>query len=151
VYRPHVLKCLAQLDVSRPTIPDRACRDGIVPDGAAAKVISRVKISPSAFALVQQGMAGTVVNEGTAAQAFEGFPLDRVRVMGKSGTAQMAPKQPFSWFAAIAEASGKEIVVVALVEEGGTGSQTAAPIVRRVLEQHFDIPHGSFEAGTSAD
>lgn len=151
VYRPHVMKCLAQLDVSRATDVDEACRTGIVPDTASPKVLTRLEAAPGALRFIEEGMTGTVVGSGTAASAFSGFPHDQVYVSAKSGTAQMNPKQPFSWFAAIARAKGKEIVVVALVEEGGTGSQTAAPIVRRVLEQHFDVPQGSFEAGVSAD
>ena len=52
----------------------------------------------------------------------------------------MKPKQPFSWFAAIAKArADKQIVVVALVEEAGSGSQIAAPIVRKVIEEHFEV------------
>jgi penicillin-binding protein 2 len=96
-------------------------------------------------------MSGTVRGEGTAAAAFSGFPLDRVFVAGKSGTAQMKPRQPFSWFAAIAKAQGKEVVIVALVEEGGTGSQIAAPIVRHALDEYFGVPAAGFEAGVRAD
>lgn len=151
VYRPHVLKCLAQLNVSRPTVVNEACEAGIVPKAAAPKVTERVDIPPGAFSLIESAMAGTVRGEGTAAGAFSGFPLDRVFVAGKTGTAQMKPKQPFSWFAGIGKAQGKEIVVVALVEEAGTGSQIAAPIVRRVLDHHFGVQSGSFEAGTRAD
>ena len=96
-------------------------------------------------------MKGTVEGEGTAAAAFSGFPLDRVDVAGKSGTAQMDPKQPFSWFSAIAKAGDKEIVVVALVEEAGTGSQIAAPIVRRVIDQHFQVKKGEIKLGAATD
>ncbi|HYZ92694.1 MAG TPA: penicillin-binding protein 2 [Actinomycetota bacterium] len=152
VYRPHVLKCLAQLNVSRPTVVDEACRAGLVPKAASPKVMGRVEIPPGAFTAIEQAMSGTVRDEGTAAGAFTGFPLDRVFVAGKTGTAQMKPKQPFSWFAAIGKAGGREIVVVALVEEAGTGSQIAAPIVRRVMDQHFGVAQASgFEAGVRAD
>lgn len=152
VYRPHVLKCLAQLNVSRPTVVDEACKAGLVPKAASPKVLGRVDIPPGAFTLIEDAMSGAVRGEGTAAGAFTGFPLDRVFVAGKTGTAQMKPKQPFSWFAGIAKAQGKEIVVVALVEEAGTGSQIAAPIVRRVIDQHFDVSQSrGFEAGSRAD
>ncbi len=152
VYRPHVLKCLAQLNVSRPTVVNEACKAGLVPKAASPKVLGRVDIPPRAFTFIEDAMSGTVRGEGTAAGAFSGFPLDRVFVAGKTGTAQMKPKQPFSWFASIAKAQGKEIVVVALVEEAGTGSQIAAPIVRRVIDQHFGVAQkGGFEAGVRAD
>jgi penicillin-binding protein 2 len=151
MYRPHVLKCLAQLDVSQPTVADEACESGVVPRSATPKVLGRVEIAPGALAFMESSMRGTLRDEGTAAAAFTGFPVDRVDVGGKSGTAQMKPKQPFSWFASIAKADDKEIVVVALVEESGSGSLIAAPIVRKVLEQYFDVRKGEFKAGTVTD
>ena len=151
VYRPHVLKCLAQLDVSQPTVPEQACRSGTVPRSAQPKVLQRLDIAPGALGFMEGSMKGTVRDQGTAASAFDGFPMDRVDVAGKSGTAQMKPKQPFSWFASIAKDGDKAIVVVALVEESGSGSQIAAPIVRRVLEEHFDVRPGEFRAGRAAD
>ncbi len=151
VYRPHVLKCLAQLDVSRPTVVGQSCESGVVPKSAEPKVLQRVKIAPGALSFMEGSMKGTVQGDGTAASAFEGFPLDRIDVAGKSGTAQMKPRQPFAWFAAIARAEDKDIVVVALVEESGSGSLIGAPIVRKVLEQYFDVRQGAFKAGTAAD
>jgi penicillin-binding protein 2 len=151
VYRPHVLKCLAQLDVSRAVDVNQACPNGIVPEKASPKVLGTVPAPAGAFAFIQQSMNGTVTGDGTAARPFSGFPFDRVFVAGKTGTAQMAPKQPFSWFAAIARQGSKQLVVAALVEEGGTGSQVAAPIVRRVIERYYGLPEGSFEAGVRAD
>jgi penicillin-binding protein 2 len=151
VYRPHVLKCVAQLDVSEPTVPDEACESGVVPRSAKPKVLQRLDIAPGALAFMEGSMRGTVRDEGTAASAFSGFPIDRLDVGGKSGTAQMKPKQPFSWFASIAKSGTKQIVVVALVEESGSGSLIAAPIVRKVLEQFFDVRKGEFKPGAAAD
>jgi penicillin-binding protein 2 len=122
-----------------------------VPKSASPKVINRVDIPPGAFSIIENAMSGTVQGSGTASAAFEGFPLGQVEVAGKTGTAQMKPKQPFSWFASIAKAHGKEIVVVALVEEAGTGSQIAAPIVRKVIERYFGIRSKTFEVGVRAD
>jgi penicillin-binding protein 2 len=72
--------------------------------------------------------------QGTAAAAFAGFPLDRVPVMGKTGTAQVNGKADTALFAAVAPADDPKYVVVAVVEEAGFGSTVAAPIVRRVIE-----------------
>jgi penicillin-binding protein 2 len=151
VYRPHVLKCLAQLDVSQPTVVDEACGSGVVPRSATPKVLQRVDVAPGALSFIEGSMYGTVRDSGTAAAAFNGFPIDSIDVGGKSGTAQMKPKQPFSWFASIAKSHDKQIVVVALVEESGSGSLIAAPIVRKVLEQYFDVRKGEFKAGAAAD
>ena len=72
--------------------------------------------------------------EGTAASAFAGFPLDRVPVAGKTGTAQVNGRADTSLFAAVAPANEPHYVVVAVIEEAGFGSTVAAPIVRGVLE-----------------
>ena len=42
------------------------------------------------------------------------------------------------------EAQGREYVVVALVEQGGHGSSTAAPIVRRIIEGLYGVTNTQF-------
>ena len=59
---------------------------------------------------------------------------------GKTGTAEVNPFEPYSWFAAMAPANDPQYVVVALVEQGGHGSQSAAPVVRRILDGLFGLP-----------
>ena len=71
---------------------------------------------------------------GTARTAFEGFP---VAVAGKTGTAEKKPEDDYAWFMGYAPADQPEILVVALIEQGGHGSSVAAPVVRRVLERYF--------------
>jgi penicillin-binding protein 2 len=84
---------------------------------------------------VLAGLRGAVARrEGTAAAAFTGFPLDRVPVEGKTGTAQVMGKADTALFVAVAPADQPRFVVAAVVEEAGFGSAVAAPIVRRVLE-----------------
>ena len=77
---------------------------------------------------------------GTAATAFAGFQFSQVPVAGKTGTAEVKPHQPTSWFAAMAPAYDPQYVVVAVVEQGGHGSTTAAPVVRKILEGLFGLP-----------
>jgi penicillin-binding protein 2 len=91
---------------------------------------------------VRDALTG-VVRSGTAAGAFSGFPFAKVWIAGKTGTAEIRsspPQQDYSWFAAMTEAGGEDYVVVALVEQGGHGSTTAAPIVRRVIEGLYGLP-----------
>lgn len=84
---------------------------------------------------VLAGLAAAVASpEGTAAAAFAGFPLDRVPVAGKTGTAQVTGKADTSLFAAVVPAGDPRYVVVAVIEEAGFGSAVAAPVVRRVIE-----------------
>lgn len=92
-------------------------------------------LDPGALRAVVAGLHRAVgTREGTAAAAFAGFPLDRVPVAGKTGTAEVDGKGDTALFAAVAPADDPRYVVVAVVEEAGFGSTVAAPIVRRVLE-----------------
>jgi len=105
------------------------------PDPGAPAAPSSVGIDPGARSAVLTGLLRAVgTREGTAAAAFAGFPLDRVPVLGKTGTAQVTGKADTSLFAAVAPANDPRYVVVAVVEESGFGSVVAAPIVRKVLE-----------------
>ncbi len=90
-------------------------------------------------AYVRNALEGTV-RYGTAAGAFGGFPFSQVSVAGKTGTAEVDSKQDYSWFAAMAEAGGERHVVVVLVEQGGHGSTTAAPIARHIIEGIYGLP-----------
>ena len=85
---------------------------------------------------------------GTAATAFAGFPLSEIPVAGKTGTAQRPPFQDTSWFAAMVPAGDPQYVIVAMVEQGGHGSTSAAPIVRQVIEGLYGID--STGAGATA-
>ena len=85
------------------------------------------------------GFTGVVENaKGTAAQAFTGFP--KGLAAGKTGTAQVTGKQNTSWFVAMSPATNPKYVVLAVVEEGGYGAQTSAPIVRAIMEQLNRLP-----------
>ena len=99
----------------------------------------KLPFAASDLAYVRDALAGTV-RDGTAAAVFRGFPLNDVWVSGKTGTAQVFNRQDFSWFAAMTARGEQKYVVVAVVEQGGHGATTAAPIVRRVIEALYGLP-----------
>lgn len=85
------------------------------------------------------GLAGVTSDPGgTATAVFAGFPPGLVA--GKTGTAQVEGKQPTSWFVGLTPAATPKYVVLAVVEEAGYGAQTAAPIVRRVVQGLDGLP-----------
>jgi len=104
----------------------------------------RVRIDERHLRYVRDALTGTVTGGGTAGAAFAGFPFDAVWVAGKTGTAEVDPKQDYSWFAAMTAAGGQEHVVVALVEQGGHGATTAAPIVRHIIEGIYGLEFSQF-------
>ncbi len=44
-----------------------------------------------------------------------------------------------SWYAALAPYPDPEVVVVATIERGGFGADAAAPAVKQILTEYFDI------------
>jgi penicillin-binding protein 2 len=109
--------------------------DGKVLSRAKAKAIRRLSLDPNVSAAILAGMQGSVADsKGTAHAAFQGFPLTQFPIAGKTGTAQVNGKGDTSLFVAIFAANGRQYVVVAVVEQAGFGAQTAAPIVRRIIE-----------------
>ncbi len=54
---------------------------------------------------------------------------------GKTGSAQFETgKETHSWFTGFAPAQDPQVVVTVVVEEGGSGGQTAAPIARSIFD-----------------
>jgi penicillin-binding protein 2 len=125
----------------RPTVG----RELRTPDGELVRsiepeVLGTLGLTDAELASIRVGLERTVMEPGgTAVGAFSGFPLQSVPVAGKTGTAERKPRVPYAWFAAYAPAGDPRYVVVVSIEEGGGGSQTAAPIARRILEHLFDV------------
>jgi penicillin-binding protein 2 len=117
--------------------------DGQVLREIAPEVLGELGLEDAQLSVIQDGLERVVMAErGTAYGAFtrgRPFPFDEIPVAGKTGTAELKPKVPFAWFAGYAPADDPEVVVVVNVEQGGGGSQTAAPIVRNILEHYFGV------------
>ena len=73
----------------------------------------------------------TSAPNGTAAAAFQGVAQP---VAGKTGTAESGQEQPHAWFTAFSPVDGARLALTVMVEHGGEGSRTAAPIARQVID-----------------
>jgi penicillin-binding protein 2 len=121
-----------------------------VVDGTGATVTEyspssrrELDIPPEAQAAVVAGMRDSSMEPGgTSYGVFGGFPVD---VAGKTGTAERPPNGLQSWFASGAPAEAPEIVVVATVENGGYGAETAAPVAKAIYEAYFGVKSKSPE------
>ncbi len=105
---------------------------------------------------VRNALNGVVQGNGTASGAFAGFPFGKVSVGGKTGTAEIADQaQDDAWFAGMARGTVKgetqEYVVVVMVEQGGHGAETAAPIARQIIESIYGLDVSKFHLGNPAD
>lgn len=125
----------------------RVAKAVITPNGTVSRRIDPVKagtlpISPKVLAYMRSAFAD-VPKSGTAAAAFSGFPLDKLAVAGKTGTAEVYGKKDNSWFASYAPAKNPRYVVVVMVTQTGTGATTAAPAVREIWEDMYGLRKGT--------
>jgi penicillin-binding protein 2 len=111
------------------------------PNGQLVKRIQpvpagRVPIPRRVLHYIDEALKGTP-RVGTIAWRFEGFPLDQVPIRAKTGTAEVYGNQTTSWVATY----DRNYVVVMMVTQGGTGSGTSGPAVRKIWETLYGI-HG---------
>ncbi len=102
------------------------------------KLSAELRAPRHVYSILQQGLS-EVVSGGTAAWVFQGFPLGKYPVAGKTGTVQKPPYDNSGVFACYAPTDKPEIVVIVLIEQGGSGSGGAAPVARKILESYFDL------------
>jgi penicillin-binding protein 2 len=111
-------------------------RTGRVVKRVRPTVTSHVPVPKSVLRYIDQALLGTA-KSGTYAWKMGGFPLDKVHLRAKTGSAEVYGKQSTSWLATY----DKQYVVVMQIEQAGTGSGTSGPAVRKIWESLYGI-HG---------
>jgi penicillin-binding protein 2 len=101
-------------------------------------VIRHLPVSSNTLAYIRNALQG-VVTQGTAAAAFGGFPLNKVCVAGKTGTAQLFGKNATSVFVSFAPCQDPKYVVVVMVPDSGYGADVAAPAVRQIWDGIYGL------------
>jgi penicillin-binding protein 2 len=101
-------------------------------------------IDPAALAAVRDGLyLATHATAGTSSGVFGHYP---VQISGKTGTAEKVVPLPGypsdhlenqSWWCGWGPSDDAQLVVCALIENGGHGSAAAAPAALRVFERFF--------------
>ncbi len=109
----------------------------------------KVDVPKSAIKFLKRSLPG-VTTDGSGETPFVGFPLDQIPVASKTGSAQVTgDKASTSWFASYAPADKPRYAVVMMVTEGGTGSKTSGPSVRKIYEALFGVKNGVVRPNTS--
>ncbi|MDD3353085.1 penicillin-binding protein 2 [Zoogloea sp.] len=141
LYRPHLARYVVDAKTgARRTIEPQPLRT--------------IPLKQAHIDLIKRAMVG-VNKAGTGARAFAGAPYE---VGGKTGTAQVFSLKgakyvegrlaerlrDHSWFIAFAPADKPKIALAVLVENGGFGAQSAAPIARQALDYYLlgKVPAG---------
>ncbi|WP_412478566.1 penicillin-binding protein 2 [Azonexus sp. IMCC34839] len=149
MFRPHLVKYIVDTKTGekRPVEP---------------KPIRDLQLKPANVDVIRRAMVG-VNKEGTGTRAFAGAPYE---VAGKTGTAQVfslkgaqykegAVKKELrdhALYIAYAPADKPTIALAVLVENGGFGAQSAAPIARMVLDYYLlgKLPAGAANEDSGA-
>jgi len=95
-----------------------------------------IRIDPEHRSAILEGLHAAAQSPGgTSYGVFGGFPVD---VAGKTGTAQRVGYEDQSWYVVLAPYPNPRIVTAVTIEQGGFGSDTAAPAALQILEAYFD-------------
>ena len=149
-HRPHLVKKIqpvpnALSNTLPNTLPEAQPAPANTPISPPASG-PKINLDTEHIALVKRAMVAVTKPGGTAAGAGWGVPYV---MAGKTGTAQVINikqgekydekkvderHRDHAWFIAFAPAEQPKIALVVLVENGGHGSSTAAPIARKVLD-----------------
>ena len=101
-------------------------------------VVGHLPVAKSTLAYIRHALAG-VVTSGTAAGTFAGFPLGKVCVAGKTGTAQVQGNQSTSVFASFAPCDHPKYVVVMMIPNSGYGANVSGPAVRQIWDSLYGL------------
>jgi penicillin-binding protein 2 len=116
--------------------------NGEVVSEIKSEKVGKLPVSKKTMAFLKKSLRA-VVTSGTAKWRFEGMPI---AVSGKTGTGEVygnnpdgSSKDTTSWFASYAPSDAPRYAVVMMISQGGTGSGTSGPSVRRIYEAIFGV------------
>jgi penicillin-binding protein 2 len=130
VYQPRVIKAIVD-------------SEGRTVEKFEPVINSQLDVPRSTINFLRESLP-RVTTDGSGETPFAGFPLDQIPVASKTGSAQVTgDKVSTSWFASYAPANKPRYAVVMMVTQGGTGSKTSGPGVRKIYEALFGVKGGS--------
>jgi penicillin-binding protein 2 len=106
--------------------------------------VKELNLDPAAIDIIRQGLYdATHSSYGTSSGVFGHFPI---AIAGKTGTAEKVidagtyfRKEDTAWWCGWGPYESPELVVCAVIENGGFGGEVAAPSALKVFEQYFGV------------
>lgn len=108
--------------------------DGSLVEELEPVSLGSISLTEEVLEVVRGGLEGVNVR-GTGAAAFRGWPHTDYPLAGKTGSAESFGREATSWYASYGPTTDPEYVVVVTVEQGGLGSDAAAPAARQIWEE----------------
>lgn len=127
LYRPYIVQQVGGDNGSPPSFE------------AEPEIVGDIGLSDEVLEQIRTGMCAVTTDTTLGTAWFDFEDMDYV-VCGKTGTAQSGRREPHGWFVAYAPADDPQIAVAAMVEFSREGSETAAPIVRRIIDAYMGRP-----------
>lgn len=136
IYKPHLVRAM-----------ERGGKEISIYKPAPA---GRLPFNQKTLSIIRKGLYEVVQGHGEKEGTGIMAKMEKVKAAGKTGTAQVVGKNKFenkevpfkyrdhAWFAGFAPYENPEIVVVVLIEHGGSGANVAAPIFKELMEFYFD-------------
>jgi len=143
VYRPYLVQQVGGLDGTPATFT------------AQPQVANTLTLNPGVLDNVREGMCGVTSNPdlGTAYgrfnynvdgdYEFNWNPAAAFTICAKTGTAEASP-YPHAWFVSFTPAEDPQFAIVVMVTNTLEGSQVAAPITRRILDEYYNVPQENY-------
>jgi penicillin-binding protein 2 len=114
--------------------------------------IGKLPISKKTLTFLNKALR-SVITDGTAKWRFDGMP---VAISAKTGTGEVygknldgSSKDTTSWLASYGPTEKPKYAVVMMVSQGGTGSGTSGPSVRKIYEAIFGIQGSKIDSTTA--
>lgn len=102
-------------------------------ESVSRQVIRQQVVPKDAIDVVRKGMRQTVLSGSAQSLQLSPWPI-----AGKTGTAEWRDGQPpHAWFVGFAPYDKPKIAVAVLIEAGGEGSHSAAPVARDIIEAYL--------------
>ena len=119
-YKAHLVKEIKSYDLATTIKSDKP------------EVVDTLSISSSTESIIREAMRA-VCTDGTAKEVFSSY---RMKVAGKTGTAEVPTGSPNATFICFAPFDKPKIAISIVVEHGGHGS-TIASVARDIIEGYF--------------
>ena len=132
VYRPHLVKTKKKANGRIETV--------------SPEISFRLPFNADVLEILREGMRLVVEGEHGTARSLRN---DNYSIGGKTGTAQNPHGNEHALFVGVAPFENPEIVVCAILENAGHGSEAAAPVVGQVIKTYMDKHYGNKQVVSS--
>lgn len=111
-------------------------------DDTEVEILAQNLVSPEVYAVVREGLRLAVGSGGTGYTFFDfSDKHSGVEVAGKTGTSEYidasGEEKTHAWFSVFGPFNNADIVLTVFLEGGGSGSDDAGPIARKLMDYWF--------------